>query len=158
MILDNISGLYSVKQTTEVAPSATLLRTMSCLLWNCWGLMKSRAVHALDDLRETKINMLSETKLRKSKIYQLRLTFSFSNYFVVDMVSERWGLAFLWQEGVVVSLVNFSVGHVDVRARGWWGIMIGSLQSLWKSKGRVANGVVDVIRKGGGREEGAFVL
>lgn len=57
----------------------------------------------------------SETKMTEKRICNLRFCFGFSNCFAMDRVGLGGGLALFWKDGVDMSLLIYSEGHIGVR-------------------------------------------
>lgn len=52
-----------------------------------------------------------ETKLKVSRIEKMKDQLRFEGYFSIDAIGRSGGLALLWKEEVLVSVVNFSQRH-----------------------------------------------
>ena len=90
---------------------------MSCLVWNCRGLGKPRAIRALKDLirsHNPTLVFLCETKMALANMNRLKFTLGIKNCFGVDRMGLGGGLLLLWNEDWDVTLQSFSAGHIDV--------------------------------------------
>ncbi|XP_059451054.1 uncharacterized protein LOC132181841 [Corylus avellana] len=89
---------------------------MMILSWNCRGLGNPRAVKALSRLVKQKrpsLVFLMETKLRQTKMEQIRCTLGYNGLFVVDSIGRSGGLALFWSEEINVEIQNFSQYHIN---------------------------------------------
>jgi exonuclease III len=88
---------------------------MSLLSWNCRGLGNPRPVRGLHRLVKNKrpvLVFLMETKLRASKMENLKVKLGFGSIFTVDCVGRSRGLALLWNNDFVVNIINYSRRHI----------------------------------------------
>lgn len=90
---------------------------MSTLSRNCRGFGSPRTVRELIGLvasQQPKFIFLSETKSMSASVERLRVRLGFKGNFTVDRVGMGGGLAFLWREKEMASLIGFSGNHIDV--------------------------------------------
>ncbi|KAK2655391.1 hypothetical protein Ddye_008443 [Dipteronia dyeriana] len=90
--------------------------TMKIVSWNVWGLGNPRTFMALRKVlkkHSPSLVFLSETKLRGRKVISLKRQLGFEGCFQVDCVGRSGGLLLLWKEEWVVSMLSFSLGHID---------------------------------------------
>ncbi|GKV19445.1 hypothetical protein SLEP1_g29706 [Rubroshorea leprosula] len=86
------------------------------------GLGNPRAVRNLIELVRWKkpiVVFLSETRLDKRRMEGVRRQLGFKNCFTIDRVGTGGGLAMLWQDGVILSLLSYSQNHIDMEVLGW---------------------------------------
>lgn len=93
---------------------------MSSLCWNCQGLGNPRTVREIMAL-EAKVKpmfiFLMETKVRREHAERLKVKLNFEGLFYVDGGSVGGGLALLWRDSGVASLISYSKNHIDVQVR-----------------------------------------
>ncbi|CAI9764609.1 unnamed protein product [Fraxinus pennsylvanica] len=73
-----------------------------------------RELHRLVKDKVPSLVFLSETKLHRKKMENLRVNNRFDNCFVVDCVGRSGGLAVLWMEDINAEIVNFSNSHISL--------------------------------------------
>ncbi|XP_071925732.1 uncharacterized protein [Coffea arabica] len=86
------------------------------MVWNCRGLGNPCAIRALNKLlrdQAPSLVFLSETKLLTGEMDVVRRRVGFENGFSIDCRNRGGGLALLWRVGVELSIVSYSVGHID---------------------------------------------
>ncbi|XP_019164257.1 PREDICTED: uncharacterized protein LOC109160418 [Ipomoea nil] len=91
---------------------------MSCPSWNCRGLGGTRSVRELLDFMSKHRPMfvfLMETKATISKLEELRMRLGFEGKVCVERTGLGGGLAFLWRDTDVASLINYSPNHIDMK-------------------------------------------
>jgi exonuclease III len=89
---------------------------MRLLSWNCQGLGNPCTVRELLLLikeKDPSILFLSETRLDKFGVENLRVTTKFANAFCVSRVRTGGGLALLWNSKVDLCLNTYSKNHID---------------------------------------------
>lgn len=93
---------------------------MSSLCWNCQGLGDPRTVREIMAL-EAKVKpmfiFLMETEVRREHAERLKVKLNFEGLFYVDGGSVGGGLALLWRDSGVASLISYSKNHIDVQVR-----------------------------------------
>ncbi|KAK3211795.1 hypothetical protein Dsin_016501 [Dipteronia sinensis] len=58
---------------------------------------------------------LMETKCKQDKMEKWRVKLGYSGMLVVDSVEKFGGLFLMWDDSIVVDLMSYSSGHIDVR-------------------------------------------
>ncbi|KAL9668951.1 hypothetical protein QQ045_006492 [Rhodiola kirilowii] len=89
---------------------------MKCVVWNCRGLGRPRAVRATIDLIRSyrpSILGLIETKLEVGVWDTLRVKLGYSSCFAVGRKGLGGGMALLWNDDVEVTLRSYSKAHID---------------------------------------------
>lgn len=84
--------------------------------WNCPGLGRLRAVHALKDLvmsQRLAILGLIKTKMSSDDWAYLRVVLGYDNCFAVNRCCLLGGLALFWNSNVDLSVVSYSRFHID---------------------------------------------
>ncbi|XP_019179571.1 PREDICTED: uncharacterized protein LOC109174786 [Ipomoea nil] len=90
---------------------------MSIISWNCRGLGGTRSVRELVGMvskQRPVFVFLMETKAKSSKIEEVRIKLGFEGAFGMDRVGLGGGLALLWRDADTVTLLSYSVHHIDV--------------------------------------------
>ncbi|OMO57964.1 reverse transcriptase [Corchorus capsularis] len=90
--------------------------TLTILNWNCRGLGGRRTVHVLRELvhcNNFPVLFLLETKCNKYEMEWLRVCLGYDSYFTVESVGRAGGLPLLWQNSSFVSILSFSLSHID---------------------------------------------
>ena len=88
------------------------------LIWNVRGLGNPRAFAALSRLlhkHSPDIVFVSETKLEGYKTGSSRSLLGYTQCFSVDSNGSSGGLLLLWKDTNVVSVLSYSLGHIDAR-------------------------------------------
>jgi len=109
---------------------------MIVLSWNCRGLGNPRLVwilHCLVRAKKPSLVFLMETKLRRSKMEEIKSRLCFEGLFVVDCHGRSGGLALMWNREAHMSIQNFSRGHISVVVHS------GSAGKEWKFTGFYGN-------------------
>ncbi|KAL6180504.1 hypothetical protein ACLB2K_047167 [Fragaria x ananassa] len=103
---------------------------MNALSWNCQGIGNPWTVNGLKGLLtliHPDIVFLCETRCLKNEMESIRRQTGFKIVFAVDCVIRRndegrvcraGGLCVLWQEGVKLSLISYSLNHIDMVIEG----------------------------------------
>jgi hypothetical protein len=91
---------------------------MNMISWNCRGLGNLRAVLALHNLVKSqgpKILFLMETKLDVREMEFIRIKLRFKFCFTVPSLGRSGGLALLWTDDVQLTILNYSINHIDAQ-------------------------------------------
>lgn len=91
---------------------------MSTLSWKCRGLGGPRTVCELLGFVSSQrpdIVFLMETKARSTQLENLRVRLGFEGLFIVDRVGMGGGLALLWRNSDLVTLLGYSSNYIDVK-------------------------------------------
>ena len=93
---------------------------MIIISWNCRGLGNPRSVRELGDLihsHHPDIIFLCETLIHADKIEEIRRPFNFEACFCVDCMGRGGGLALLWKQATLNSLIQFSNNFIEVEVK-----------------------------------------
>ena len=93
---------------------------MNLFRWNYRGLGLSRTVQELVALVRAKSPMLvflSETRMKGSRVANLRWRLGLKHCSTVDSVGTGGGLALFWHESVDVSLIEKHQRYIDVHVK-----------------------------------------
>ncbi|XP_058724489.1 uncharacterized protein LOC131595962 [Vicia villosa] len=93
---------------------------MKILSWNCRGLSNPRAVPNLKKLAQQHrpdIIFLSETLANKRKMENIRVTLKFEACLSIDVEGRSGGLAVLWRNSEVCSVLNFTRNFVNLMVK-----------------------------------------
>lgn len=99
---------------------------MKILCWNVRGLGNPRTLRALcHEVQSVKplLVFLAETKSDLRVGYKIKGSLNFKNYFIVPSKASGGGLALLWNLDLDVSIMSFSLGHIDWTIKSldlWW--------------------------------------
>ncbi|XP_019186418.1 PREDICTED: uncharacterized protein LOC109181118 [Ipomoea nil] len=89
---------------------------MSVISWNCRGLGGTRTVRELLGIvskQRPSFVFLMETKADDVKVEQVRIQLGFEGAFSMDCVGQGGGLALFWRDSTTVSLLSYSMNHID---------------------------------------------
>lgn len=90
---------------------------MKLISWNVHGLGNPgtfRALCKFISLEDPELVLVMETKSFSYHLEKIRICCRMTGCFGVGRVGLGGGLGLLWKEEVIVSLLSFSVGHIDV--------------------------------------------
>ena len=90
---------------------------MSFLSWNCRGLVNPCTILELKDLVQQKkpnLIFLQDTKVNKTKLQQLCDNLVFEGLNVVNPEGQSGGLALLWKDKHMCSVINSQKYFIDV--------------------------------------------
>nr|DAD46191.1 TPA_asm: hypothetical protein HUJ06_004421 [Nelumbo nucifera] len=90
---------------------------MICLSWNCRGLGNPRAVRDFRELicsRKPDVIFLFKTLVHVNKIEEIRIQISFVGAFAMDREGRGGGIAFLWKNPNICSLLDYLNNHINV--------------------------------------------
>ncbi|XP_019149856.1 PREDICTED: uncharacterized protein LOC109146658 [Ipomoea nil] len=90
---------------------------MSTVSWNCRGLGSPRTVRELLGLVSKKRPMfvfLMETKAKNDRVESVRTRMGYEGNFCVERDEDGEGLALLWRDKEVATLLGYSSNHIDV--------------------------------------------
>jgi exonuclease III len=90
---------------------------MKLLAWNCRGLLSSRAVRALLEVRNRlnpDVFFLSETHLDNEKANNLRRRAGFDKMLVHESDGRSGGLLLLWKEEINIRMQDITKYYIDV--------------------------------------------
>lgn len=91
---------------------------MSSLCWNCRGLGDPCTVHeivTLEGKSSQSLFFLMETKVRQDHADHLKTKLNFEGLFYVDGGGVGGGLALLWRDRGIASLISYSKNHIVFR-------------------------------------------
>lgn len=89
---------------------------MNTVIWNARGLGGQRAFHGICCLiseSSPDLFFIYELKLCRPSVDVLRARLKFHNCFNVDAKGRKGNLILLWNENINVSILSYSVGHID---------------------------------------------
>ncbi|XP_019157985.1 PREDICTED: uncharacterized protein LOC109154706 [Ipomoea nil] len=90
---------------------------MSILSWNCRGLGSDWTVQELLGLvssQQPSFVFLMETKATTSQVERIRVRMGFEGRLCVERNGRGGGLAVLWRDATMATLINYSTNHIDV--------------------------------------------
>jgi exonuclease III len=100
---------------------------MNIIGWNCRGMRKASAVHALLELQgrlKPDVLFLSKAHLSKVKAERLKIRLKFDNMLVSESDGRSGGLVLYWNNDLKVTSFEVSKNFIDIRinehgADGW---------------------------------------
>ncbi|KAL0367264.1 UNVERIFIED_CONTAM: putative mitochondrial protein [Sesamum radiatum] len=108
---------------------------MICIAWNCHGLRGAGTVHHIRELsraHDPSFIFLSETKCSSRKMDTIKWSLNL-NGIAVSAQGRSGGLCLLWKKDISVSLLSYSMNHIDVQVHSTDGL------SDWRLTGFYGN-------------------
>lgn len=93
---------------------------MTILSWNCRGLGNPQTVRVLLDLVQSNkpmIIFLMETMIKFTKLDQVRRRLGFKGLFMVEGEGHGGGLALLWKETSMVTIISSSLNYINAKVQ-----------------------------------------
>lgn len=116
---------------------------MKLFNWNVYRLgnpQTLRVFQRLVTVEDPKVIFLMETKLLLKQLEWIRIKLKMEGVFEVDLVGLDGGLTLFWKEGNMISVLSYSVGHIDanitfsngkeIRLTGFYGNLETTLRSF----------------------------
>lgn len=98
-------------------------------LSGAWEPQTIRKLKCLINVKLPTIMLLMKTKCSISKIKTISSKLGFLNYFTIDIVGQKGGLAMMWKDDVNLEILNYSRRHINTKVKeadsglewGWTG-------------------------------------